>query len=136
MVIKSGLGECFSFLFDLIISQLFIGAISSFIELIRIIAIKILSKYILKEEYIQNYGIYLQPVITCVSLTCIGVSIFYISKWTEGDNCNTFDIIKYFIYFILICILFGFVLFFSFYYFRITQKEKSMTDEKYGFKRF
>lgn len=127
---KDPFGECFSLLFNLIISQLFIGAISSLIELIRIFALNILSNYILKEEYIQKYGIYIQPLITCILLIFIGMTVYYIMKWTSSDVCDKSDFIRYFIYFILISILIGFFLFAFFYYYRIKRKEKSLNAKK------
>lgn len=127
---KDPFGECFSLLFNLIISQLFIGAISSLIELIRIFALNILSNYILKEEYIQKYGIYIQPFITCILLIFIGITVYYIMKWTSSDVCDKSDFFRYFIYFVLIGILVGFFFFAFFYYYRIKQKEKSLNTGK------
>lgn len=127
---KDPFGECLSLLFNLIISQLFIGAISSLIELIRIFALNILSNYILKEEYIQKYGIYIQPFITCILLIFIGITVYYIMKWTSSDVCDKSDFFRYFIYFVLIGILVGFFFFAFFYYYRIKQKEKSLNTGK------
>lgn len=127
---KDPFGECFSLLFNLIISQLFIGAISSLIELIRIFALNILSNYILKEEYIQKYGIYIQPLITCILLIFIGMTVYYVMKWTTSDVCDQTDIVRYIIYFILIAILIGFFFFGFFYYYRIKRKEKSLSAKK------
>lgn len=126
-------GECFSLLFNLIISQLFIGAIGSLIELIRIFAINILSRYILREEYIQKYGIYIQPLITCVLLVVIGMSVYYVMKWTNSDGCNTNDFVKYFLYFILFMILLGLILFIGFHLYRIRIREKLLTAKKIGY---
>lgn len=132
---KGVFGDCFSLLFNLIISQLFIGAISSLIELIRIFTINILSHYILKEEYIQKYGVYIQPVITCVLLIGMGMVVYYLSKWTSSsDSCDNTVFVKYLLYFILGGLLIGFILFILFYYYRLKTKVNNLKSKKIGYK--
>lgn len=131
---KGIFGDCFSLLFNLIISQLFIGAIASLIELIRIFAINILSRYILKEEYIQKYGVYIQPLITCTLLIGMGMIVYYISKWTSNpDSCDNTMFVKYFLYFILFGVLFGFICFVGFYYYRLRAKANVINSRKIGY---
>ncbi|QKE44588.1 putative viral membrane-associated early morphogenesis protein [Yalta virus] len=128
---KNIFGDCFSLLFNLIISQLFIGAIASLIELIRIFAINILSRYILKEEYIQKYGVYIQPLITCILLISVGMIVYYLSKWTSNpDTCDNTAFIKYFFYFVLFGILIGFAAFIGFYYYRLKKKTELIKERK------
>lgn len=133
MTYTNPFGECFSLLFNLIISQLFIGAIGALIELIRMIAINVLSRYILKPEYIQNYGIYIQPIITSSLLTLIGLFVYYISKWTTHDGCDNSDFFRYFLYFVLVVIITILIILLFVYYYKITRKEKQLNETKYGY---
>lgn len=128
--------DCFSLFFNLIISQLFMSAISSVIEFIRIFIVNILSKYILKEEYIYKYGIYLHPIISAVFLLLIGLSFYYLFYLitSDGKPCQSGDLIKYLIYFVLIVVAVGIILFLIFYLYRIKKKTQQLYIKRYGYR--
>lgn len=99
-------GNCFSLFFDLIISQLFMGAVSAIIEIIKTVTLKNFCKYFIQEEFLQKYGIYFQPTLTAFLFIMIGISMYYFSEWLKADRaCHSSDIIKYFILFLIIVVI-------------------------------
>lgn len=103
--------NCFSLFFNLIISQLFIGAIGCVIELIRIFAINILTKYFLKDSFIQKYGIYIQPIITGLLLIIVGIFIYYFYELVTNNEtkCDKSSFISYFLFLVLFLVLIFFI---------------------------
>lgn len=131
---NTSLGNCLNLFVNLIISNLFTGSITSLIELIRIFSTNILTKYIISENSIRNYGIYLQPAITCVLLFVIGMSSFYFIQWTAGTgDFEDSQLFVYLMYFFVAAITLAFVAMFIFYIFKIN-KEKKVLRMPIGYK--
>jgi hypothetical protein len=80
--------DCFTFFFNLIISQLFISSITYVIEFLRLITINILSKFFLSEYVMRQYGVYIQPIITSILLLCVGFMLYYLIN-SLMKSCET-----------------------------------------------
>lgn len=117
--------DCFSLFFNLIISQLFIGSISSLIDFIRIFFINLLRNAFQNKERFQKNEIYLQPIITSLILLILGI-IFY----------NLFNVVKHKIFSILgliliflIVVIFIIICSYTFFYY-IKQKKLNKIYKK------
>lgn len=120
--------NCFNIFFNLIISQLFIGAIASIIEVIRILTFNVLSKYIVSEQNIRNYGIYIQPILTALLLFTIGYIIFYFVNVLKISSCSSLNIFSYLLFFILLCIMFVIIFFVGIYFYRYIKKKNILQN--------
>lgn len=131
---SQAIGNCLNLFLNLIISNLFTGSINALIELIRIFSTNILTKYIISENNVRQYGIYLQPAITCILLFSIGLTIFYFIQWTSnGEDLTDSHLIIYIMYFFLFALIIVFVGTFVFYIFKI-YKKKSAINNAIGYK--
>lgn len=122
--------NCFNIFFNLIISQLFIGAIASIIEVIRILTFNVLSKYIISEKNIRNYGIYIQPILTSILLFTIGYAIFYFTNILHISTCSSMNIFSYLLFFVLLCILFVIIFFVCIYFYRYFKKKNILENRE------
>lgn len=101
--------DCFTFFFNLIITQLFIGSITYIIEFLKLITINILSKFFLSEYVMRQYGIYLQPVITSILLLLIGFILYYAINYFL-ESCNSIYLLMFGGLIFLIIILIAYIL--------------------------
>lgn len=120
--------NCFNIFFNLIISQLFIGAIASVIEVIRILTFNVLSKYIISEKTIRNYGIYIQPILTSILLFIIGYAIFYFTNVLKISTCSTMNIFSYLLFFILFCLASVIIFFVIIHFYRYFKKKNLLKN--------
>lgn len=102
--------DCFTYFFNLIITQLFIGSITYIIEFLRLITINILSKFFISERIIRTYGIYIQPLITASLLLFIGFVLYY-SINSLIDSCDSGYVIMYTLLVVLVSILIGYLIY-------------------------
>lgn len=102
--------DCFTYFFNLIITQLFIGSITYIIEFLRLITINILSKFFISERIIRTYGIYIQPLITSSLLLLIGFVLYY-SINSLIQTCNSAYVIMYTLLIVLVSLLVGYIIY-------------------------
>lgn len=101
---------CFDLFLNLIISQLFIGCVGSIIELIRLFVMNFITKTFFSSNFIRNYGIYINPILTTLLLFILSISIYYTFDLVPPDTNST--IIYSLLFLFLISILFIFIIYF------------------------
>lgn len=124
----------FSLFFNFSITQLFVGGISSIIELIRVFTMDILTKYFLSPVYIQTHGKYIQPAINAILLLSIGTGfIFCIKLVTKtGSQTSSEDktLMTLLIYGAVFSLILALLIFCSFYFLKIYTMRKQMYSLK------
>lgn len=128
-------GDWVSFIIYLVVTLLITSAVSSIIEFIRLIIINVLSKRIFKQELLQKYGIYIQPLLTAFLLLIVGLIIYYSSRWIYVNDSNHVELIKWVIYFVLLIMITIIVLFFVYHLNNKKQKTKLFKKTyKFGYR--
>lgn len=123
-------GPCFSLFFNLIISQLFSGAISMIIEILRMVTSNILIKYFLNERFVKKYGMYIQPMIQSILLLGIGIFIFsFYNGLCNKNELNSYtDLLKFFMIIALISVFIIVIFTLGFWFYKTKNKFNIIND--------
>lgn len=125
----------FSLFFNFSITQLFVGGISSIIELIRVFAMEILTKYFLSPVYIQTHGKYIQPAINAILLLSIGTGFIFCIKLVTKSSPETSEedktLMTLLIYGVVFSLIFVLLVFCCFYFLKIYAMKKQMFTNRF-----